>query len=239
LPDGKSVLFTIFNMSIPTGTGGPGAAKVAVQSLKTSVRRDVLGSGTFAHYAPSGHIVYAQGTNLTQGTNLMAAPFDLRRLTVTGNSVSVIEGVLPTQYSFSSAGTLVYVPAWVQGAQLKFVWVDRNGKEEPVPAPARNYVMPRISPDGKRVAAGIEEAESQIWLYDLTRDAPTRLTFEGTTNVDPVWTPNGERIAYKAGNRLFWQAADGSGAAEALTNEPLSSNDVPGSWSPDGQVLGV
>jgi serine/threonine-protein kinase len=258
LPDGKGVLFNIFN---PSGTvpssglakGGEadsamerkpillgdveGIAKVAVQSLTTGERRDLLPSGTFPHYAPSGHIVYTQGTSLTQGTNLMAAPFDLRRLAVTGTSVPVIEGVLPTQYSFSSAGTLVYVPGPAQ-PQLKFVWVDRKGVEQPVAAPPHNYMFPRVSPDGKRVAAGIEEAESQIWLWDLTRDGLTRLTSEGNTNVDPVWTPDGKRIVFKgAKNRLFWQPADGSGAAEALTNEPLSANNPPGSWSPDGVLV--
>jgi serine/threonine-protein kinase len=230
LPNGKGVLFNITNFSA-------GIRQVAAQSLTTGERRDLLPSGTFAHYAPSGHIVYTQGMDLMLGTNLMGAPFDLRRLTVTGAPVPVIEGVLNIQYSFSSAGTLVYVPGPNQ-AQLKLVWVDRRGMEQPVPAPAHNYVLPRISPDGRRIAAGIEETESQIWLYDLTRDNLTRLTSEGNTNIDPVWTPDGKRIAYKgAGNRLFWQPADGSGAAEALTNEPLSANNPPGSWSPDGQVL--
>ena len=66
----------------------------------------------------------------------------------------------------------------------------------------------------------------------------TRLTFEGTGNVDPVWTPDGKRIVFKGNrNRLFWQPSDGSGAAEELTNSELSSNNVPGSWSPDGQEL--
>ncbi len=98
--------------------------------------------------------------------------------------------------------------------------------------------MPRISPDGRRVAAGLEEADGQIWLYDLTRDTLTRLTFATGENIDPVWTPDGQRIVYKGnGNRLFWQPSDGSGAAEALTDGALSSNDIPGSFSPDGQAM--
>jgi Tol biopolymer transport system component len=67
----------------------------------------------------------------------------------------------------------------------------------------------------------------------------------GTTNIiptpssaDPTWTPDGKRVVFKGDrNHLFWQPADGSGGAEPLTNSELSSNDVPGSWSPDGQAL--
>jgi serine/threonine-protein kinase len=224
LPNGAGLLF-----AVPTG---PGAARVAGQSLKTGERRELLPAGTLPRYAPSGHIVYLQGANL------MAAPFDPRRLAVTGAAVPVIEGVLPLQYSFSSTGSLVYAPGSSQAPQLRLVWVDRKGAEQPLPAPVHNYVMPRISPDGRRVAAAVEAADSQSWLVDLVRDALTRLTFAQGDNVDPVWTPDGKRITFKgAGNRLFWQPADGSGAAEALTSGPLSTNDIPSSWSPDGQAL--
>jgi Tol biopolymer transport system component len=107
-----------------------------------------------------------------------------------------------------------------------------------VPAPPHNYVMPRVSPDGQRVAAGIEEVDGQIWVYDLSRDTLTRLTFEGSTNIDPIWTPDGKRIVFKGNQqRLFWQPADGSGPAEELTKTELGSNSIPSSFSPDGQVL--
>jgi hypothetical protein len=97
LPGGTGLLF---NIILPGGA----APKVAVQSLKTGERRVLLPAGNQPRYAPSGHIVYSQGANL------MAAPFDLRRLAVTGGAVSVIEGIQPFQYSFSSTGSLVYVP---------------------------------------------------------------------------------------------------------------------------------
>jgi serine/threonine-protein kinase len=228
LPGGKGVLFAVLASGAPT--------KLVAQSLTTGERRELIQSGSQPRYASSGHLVYAQGANL------MAAPFDPQGLAITGAAVPVIGGVLfaggSAQYDVSSTGSLVYVPNSAQAAQFKLVWVDRKGAEQPVPAPAHNYVLPRVSPDGKRVAAGIEEADSQIWLYDLGRDTLTRLTFEGTANVDPLWTPDGKRIVFKgSGNRLFWQPADGSGAAEALTSSELSTNNVPGSWSPDGQVL--
>jgi Tol biopolymer transport system component/predicted Ser/Thr protein kinase len=227
LPSGTGLLFSIF-------TGGANVRKIVVQSLKTGERRELLPSGDLPRYAPSGHIVYLQGANL------MAVPFDLGRLAITGAAVPVIEGVLPLQYSFSSNGSLVYVPGSSQAPQLKLVWVDRKGGDQPLPAPAHNYVMPRISPDGRRVATALEEGDSQVWIYDLGRDALTRLTFQQGDNVDPVWMPDGKRIVFKgAANRLFWQPSDGSGAAEALTSGPLSTNDIPSSWSPDGQAMAI
>jgi eukaryotic-like serine/threonine-protein kinase len=226
LPDGAGLLFSAgFTAN---------ASRIAVQSLKTGERRDLFPGGIMPRYAPSGHIVFMQGPNL------MAAPFDVRSLKATGAAVPVVEGVLSLQYSFSSTGTLVYIPGSSQALQLRLVWVDRMGKEQPIPAPPHNYVMPRISPDGRRVAAGLEEADSQIWLYDLARDTLTRLTFAAGENIDPVWTPDGKRIAYKGtGNRLFWQPSDGSGAAEALTDSNLSANDIPGTFSPDGEAMAI
>ena len=228
LPSGKGVLFTAIV--------GATATNLLAQSLTNGEHHVLTQSGEQPRYAPSGHLVYAQGANL------MAAPFDPERLSITGAAVPVVQGVLSTggvaQYSFSSTGSLVYVPGSVQGAQSRLVWVDRKGAEQPVAAPAHNYVLPRVSPDGKRVAVDIEEADSQIWLYDLGRETLTRLTFEGSASIDPVWTPNGKRIVFKgADNRLFWQPADGSTGAEALTKSELAGNNVPGSWSPDGQVL--
>ena len=118
----------------------------------------------------------------------MAVPFDPQRLTATGAAVPVVEGVLQSavtgaaQYSISATGSLVYVPGGVQSAQSRLVWVSRNGAEQPLAAPARAYLDPRLSPDGRRVAVDIEEQETQIWLYDLSRDTLTRLTFEGNSN---------------------------------------------------------
>jgi len=228
LPGGRGLLFGALASTTTT--------KIAVQSLTTGERRDLIQSGTLPRYVPSGHLVYVQGSNL------MAVPFDPQRLALTGAAVPVIQGLLTAdgfpQYSFSSTGSLVYVPGVIQAAQLKLVWVDRKGAEQPINAPPHSYVLPKVSPDGKRIAAGIEEADAQVWLYDLGRETLSRLTFEGGANVDPVWTPDGKRIVFKGNrSRMFWQPADGSGPVEELTKSELAPNNVPGSLSPDGQVL--
>jgi len=214
-------------------------AQVAVQLVGTGERRNVIPAGMYPRYAPSGHLVYAQGGSL------MAVPFDPQRLTATAAAVPVVEGVLQStttgaaQYSISASGSLVYVPGDMQSAQRRMVWVNRNGAEQPLAAPAHAYLSPRLSPDGRRIAVGITESEFQIWLDDLSRETLTRFTFEGNQNYNPVWTPDGKRIAFESNKQgplnIFWQLADGSGGLERLTTSEYIN--APMSWSPDGQLL--
>ena len=234
LPGGKAVLFATSNNGNNWTNG-----QIAVHSVVTTEHRNLIQGGMYPHYALSGHLVYVQG-----GT-LMAVPFDPQRLAITGAAVPIVEGVLQStvdgdaQYSFSSTGSLVYIPGATQSAQLKLVWVNRNGAEQPIAAPEQAYLNPRISPDGRRVAVGIAEQDRQVWLYDLSRGTLTRLTFQGNNNSPPFWTPDGKRIIFtsnKEGQRnLFWQLADGSGGLERLATS--ESVQIPASWSPDGQVL--
>jgi serine/threonine protein kinase/Tol biopolymer transport system component len=233
LPGGKAVLFAAGPTAI-TFTN----AQVAVQTVGTGQQRNLI-QGGMPRYALSGHLVYAQKGSL------MAMPFDPQQLTVTGAAVPVVEGVLQSpvtgaaQYSISATGSLVYVPGGVQSAQLTLVWVNRNGAEQPLAAPVHAYVFPRLSPDGRRVAMGITESESQIWLYDLSRETLSRFTFEGNYNPVPVWTPDGKRIAFESNKEgvpnVFWQLADGSGGLERLTTS--QNIQAPHSFSPDGQLL--
>jgi eukaryotic-like serine/threonine-protein kinase len=236
LPGGKAVLFT-------AGTAVPGVftnSQVAVQSLGTGERLKLIQGGTLARYAPTGHLVFAQGGSL------MAVPFDPQRLTATGVAVPVVDGVPQSpvtgaaQYSFSNNGSLVYVSGGVLGTLSRLVWVSRNGVEQRIAAIGHNYQTPRLSPDGRHVAVGIVEQESQVWVFDLSRETLTRFSFEGNTNSGPIWTTDGKRIAFLSTNNdgpwnFFWRLADGSGGLEQLTSDgDLLS---PSSWSPNGQLL--
>ncbi|OFW31382.1 MAG: hypothetical protein A3J28_04145 [Acidobacteria bacterium RIFCSPLOWO2_12_FULL_60_22] len=236
LPGGKAVLF-VGSATFSAWNN----AQIAVQPVGGGERRNLAQGGTQPRYSPTGHLLYAQS-----GT-LMAAPFDVRRLALIpqGAAVPALEGVMESvvsgaaQYSVSSTGTLVYLAGGVGGSQSRMVWVSRNGEEQPLPAAPHTYQFPSVSPDGRRVAVGISDQETQVWVYDASRDTLTRLTFEGNINGNPAWSPDGRRIAFlsnRAGPlNLFWQASDGSGGAERLTtNDYLNS---PTSFSPDGQLL--
>jgi eukaryotic-like serine/threonine-protein kinase len=234
LPGGRAVLFTAGRSGITFGN-----AQIAVQSVGTGERRDLVQGASNPRYAPSGHLVYAQGGDLE------AVPFDSQRLTITGVATPVVEGVLQSpitgaaQYSIAASGTLAYVPGGLQGTQSRLVWVSRNGTEQVLAAPPHSYRFPRLSPDGRRVGVAIIEQESQIWLYDLSRETLSRFTFEGTQNYTSVWTPDGKRVGFESNNsgplNIFWQLADGSGGLERLTTSPYIN--APGSWSPDGSLL--
>jgi len=232
LPGSKAVLFTIW-----TGTTNFDKQRIGVLSLETGERRVLVEGGTYARYVPSGHLVYARAGEL------LAVPFDLKRLEVTGPPVSILEGVStsPTlgvaQSSFSGGGSFAYVPGGPNDGERTLLWVDRNGAARPLPAPPRPYLSPRLSPDGQRLAVGIQGTPG-LWLYDLARGTLTRLT-EFPFSPHPIWTPDGKYLTFASvvsgAINLYWTLADGSGTAERLTTS--EDGQWPGSWSPDGQVL--
>ncbi len=234
LPGGKAVLFTVW-----AGVGGINRARIAVLSLKTGERRVLIEGASYARYVPSGHIVYARAGGL------LAVPFDLQRLEVTGAPVSILEGVEmdpslgAAYFSTSADGSLAYAPGGLRGINATLVWVDRKGTAQSLPAPSRGYDTPRISPDGQRVAVGINDTNPGLWIYDLSRGSLTRLIEAGVISPYPLWTPDGKRLTFKApiGDpfNIYWMPADGSGAPERLTAG--ESIVWPGGWSPDARLL--
>jgi len=236
LPGESAVLFA----GSPTNAAWNNS-QIGVQLVGEREPAILVQGGTQPRYAASGHLLYAQG-----GT-LMAAPFDARRHAVSGSAVRVLEGVMQStetgsaQYGVSTTGTLVYLAGGLVGREATLALVRRNGEEQLLPAPPRNYQFPRISPDGARIAVSIADEESQIWIYDVSRDTLRRLTFERDGNMTMAWSPDGLRIVFRSNPdvegsyHLNLLAADGSSAVERLaTSDYLPS---PGSFSPDGRLV--
>jgi Tol biopolymer transport system component len=184
------------------------------------------------------------------GNNIFAVPFDLDGLQVTGGAVSMVEGVMHSgvnahlQYAFSDSGVLVYAPETTEaGTKCTLVWVDRNGREEPISAAANYYTGPRISPDGTRVALAVTASENRdIWIWDLFRRTLTRLTFNEGINQYPVWTRDSKRVTFYSARPgeigVYWKSADGTGEEELLgfvQDRAL----IPWSWAADGKTLAL
>ncbi len=233
LPGGRAVLFTIVARAQPITT-----AQIAVFNLESRVQKVLVPGVSHGRYTASGHLVFGFSGALR------AVLFNLDTLEVRGNAVPVVERVVTkvsgaANFAMSSDGSLVYASGEsVAASERGLVWVDRQGREEAIPAPKRLYAYPRISPDGTRVALDIRDQENDIWLWDIARQSMTRLTFNQGLNRGPEWTPDGKRLVFSAERdgpeSLFWQAADGSGAPERLTKGQVGRPQVPYSVTPDG-----
>jgi serine/threonine-protein kinase len=230
LPGAKAIMFTAWARNIDD-------AQIVVHRFDSNERRVVVRGGTYARYVPPGHLVYVRA-----GT-LFGVRFDVSRLETIGDSVPLAEGVVLTaegaaQYDVASTGSLVHVPGGLQGSGRQLTWVDRSGKEDPVGAPPRAYLSPRISPDGQQIATVIQGTNDDVWTYDIPRQTLTRLTFE-STSLSPVWTPDGKRVIFRSTRNgtlnLFARAADGSGAEERLMVN--DANQTPSDVSPEGRVM--
>ncbi len=238
LPAGQGVLFTAWN-------GTPERSHIAILSLPDRHVSTLVSGGTSPRFAPSGHLVFAVG-----GT-LRAVRFDPARLAVIGTSIPVLEGVRMTEqgaahYALSSTGSLVYVPGPVgstaTGAVRTVAFIDRKGAAEPLKLQPAAYQMPRLSPDGTRIAVGSDDGkEATIWVYELSGASAARpLTLEGH-NRFPVWSADSQRVTFQSDREkdlgLFWQRADGTGPAQRLAKADQGTSYIPEAWSPDGTRL--
>ena len=243
LPGEEWILFS--STTVP-GISRWNDGSVIAESVETGERRLLITGGSDARYLASGHLVYALESVL------FAVAFDLGRMEVAGGPVSVVEGLERAStpqgnsgtghFSVSTGGNLVYVEGGTAlGQERTLAVVDRSGRTERLDLPPNQYVGPRLSPDGGRLAVQTDGDRSVIWTYDLSGGrAIQRLTVDGN-NYRPVWSPDGERIAFASDRNgpigLYWQNADGSGVAEQLTTADEGTAHWPEAWSPDGQTL--
>ncbi len=134
--------------------------------------------------------------------------------------------------SVSRSGTLVYRA----GAETRknLVWMDRSGKTIETVASLGDYRAPTLSPDQSKIAVG---HDGDIWVIDRGRaNSATRLTFDPSNDVSPVWSPDGRQIVFASSRsgsaHLYVKSASGTGPEVELTEgvEPFD-------WSRDGRFL--
>jgi Tol biopolymer transport system component len=234
LPGGKAILFSIQ----PTGASFADAL-IAVRSLDTGEQRVVAQGGAVPVYLPTGHIVFARAGGL------LAIPFDLRRLEVTGPAVPLLEGVSmntatgASQYAIA-AGSVVYLPGAGSESRRELLWVDRKGVARPVDAQKRPYTDLALSPDGQRIAVAMTGQNSDIHMYEIARGTLSRLTYAPGVDATPIWTPDGRHVTFngvRTGPMEILQTSfDGSGGEERLI-EGGASNTQARSWHSSAKWL--
>jgi serine/threonine-protein kinase len=238
LPGAQAVMFTVYtNESAEDGT-------IEVLSFKNRERKILVRGGEMGRYVAtsnaSGHLIYLHQTEL------LAVPFDLGSLALTGTPQPVLSDV--NQYSYrgfdvSKTGMFVYISGDEEPPYAIF-WLDSIGTTKSLHAAAGFYSGLRFSPDGLRLAfasGSVPQGQEDLWVQDLDRDTSVRLSSLPGTKQSPVWTPDGKYIVFDSDNQpnagIYWTRADGSSEPQRLAE--LGSARVPASFSPGGKRLAV
>jgi Tol biopolymer transport system component len=226
LPDGRHFLFARSGAGIWVGSTTPGETP-----------EQIVDANALKPAYSNGHLMFVRDRTL------LAQRFDPATRRVSGEIFPVVDLLPgspadnPGEFSVTTGGLLAYAP----GERFTtLAWRARDGKHLEDLASGAAFATPRISPDGQRVAfARTDGSNTDIWIADRGR-APRRLTFDPGTERFPVWSPDGTSLTYSAGSAegrydLYRRAADGSGSAVRLTNEPSAQHAM--DWSADNQFL--
>jgi serine/threonine-protein kinase len=239
LPGAKAVIFTANATTINSYED----ATIEVLSLDTGTRKTLWRGGYFGRYIPTGsrrgHLVYVR-----HGV-LFGVPFDPVRLEIEGTPVPLLDdlaagpGSGAGHFDVSGSGTMVY-RSGPGGQPWTIAWQDEKGNVQPLLSKPALYYSPRVSPDGERLAVGIDDGKgADIYTYDWRRDQTVRLTFNAQTNSDPVWAPDGKHVVFRGGFSslgLWWVRTDGALAPVRLLESRVNDFGA-NSFSPDGRRL--
>jgi serine/threonine protein kinase len=235
LPDGKRFLYLHKDLEKGQDRGWDLRAG-SLDSDRTSSISDRIWSRV--EYA-RGALIYA-----SQGV-LLAQPFDAEKLRFSGEAVTLADrvhyfnGPAMAGFSASPAGVIAFEKP--EPAHRAY-WVDRSGREaEAVPLSGVLGAV-RISPDGRTVAAQVQNQKtgtSNVWLYDLSRRLPLRLTLDEGDDQAPVWSGDGTKLFFRSDRRgppdLYAIPANSPGRDALLLQRPGVQH--PEDVSRDGRFL--
>ena len=256
LPDGKHFLYVVQRVDPSTRRS---ESELVVQELGSKERKLLLRAASRTVYAPPGYLFYVWNGDL------LAHPFDAEKLELRGDPqvvarhVQYLADASTGIFSVSQEGLLAYAEGGTIGLSQLTVF-DRAGKALGNAAPTGNYWTPRISPDGRRVAAEVIDPVSSnrdIWIFDAAgREAPARISFDPGEDYTPVFSRDGKRIAYASYRKGFWsinqkilgsseeerpiataEPAGASSAFEQTRDFALPRSRFLTDWSPDGRFI--
>ena len=240
LPDGKTILFSIRNSTVATGSRG---TTIVAHTLETGARRELFPGVMLGVVGDDQLIVGRDDTVMSMG-------FDTKRLEVVGEPAPLLRGVRVAdrgmfsrvpQLTIARNGTIVYLPAGAADFRA-LMMTDRSGASSRIAAPEHNYSDPKISPDGNRIAVHVFEEGRDNWIFDLRTGASTRLTFDVGEDETPVWSPDGKWIYWTStrenvSRAIYRKSSDGTGPEQKIwTGDPHVHL---GGLTPDGAKLVV
>jgi serine/threonine protein kinase len=155
--------------------------QIAVQSLTTSERKVLVEEGADARYVPTGHLCTRGWApswpcrSIRHGSTSRGRP--LESLTMSCSDVNALSGAVrdsgTTFFSVSNNGTLAYVPGGMTpDPEVSIIQFDRAGVGAPLPVPRHNLIGPRLSRDGRRLAA--VTSQTPTCGLSTSRAAPPR-----------------------------------------------------------------
>jgi serine/threonine-protein kinase len=244
LPGDHAMIYTLLSEN--------GETSIRVHRFDTGEDHMLVADGADARFSPSGHLLF-----MREGV-LMAAPFDAERATLTGAPVAVAENVMQAvaaansgdetragQFDVAENGTLIYVTGGLYPWDTTDAyWADRNGSAMRIPIEGP-ILQPRVSPDGTRIAYLAQRSaisrDNDIWVYDIKRQLPVRLTHEGA-NAFPEWSPDSNSLVFghttaSGEPHLALVAADGSHPPVPITKGASEGLAWPSSWSAANDTL--
>ena len=230
LPGGRGLIFR-------RRRAGQGPADFDIVALKLPEGpAHALTPGIYARYSPTGHLLV-----VTSDGKLVATPFDLDKLDLTGSPVALIEGIgvrvggFNVDLSLSSTGTLVYTTGGTLGSRRAF-WVGRDGQATPIDTswdPQGVIQNVSLSPTGKELAVGlVRNGKSDIWVKQLPTGPFSRITFADTPSVRPTWSPDGREVYYVTDREgtgvggVYAHRSNGTGNARRLIPSKLDFGQV-------------
>jgi eukaryotic-like serine/threonine-protein kinase len=238
LPDQDHFLF--FARGSLGGYGGPDKDHLYVGSLSDRKTRQLMSATSDAAYA-GGMILYVRENAI------VGQSFDAGTMTISGDPVTIAQDLQYTprwskgSFSVSQTGMLCYQKGG-QEARPDVVLLRKDGSVAQRLGRLDLMFRAAISPDRKRLAMDILDGQSRnidIWVYDIERGMKTRLTFSKLAENGPIWSPDGERVAYTSGmgkeTRLVTQPITGSGEEKVLATPGTDA--VVTDWSADQAYL--
>jgi serine/threonine-protein kinase len=229
LGDGNTIVYSDF---------GEGKIRLGVFTVDDSATATLELEAAYVAGVAGDIVVYGD-----RGDNLMAARVDLRARRVFGQPVRIPTGAAGVNFAaMSPTGTLVIQ---VSPSTYQAVLVDERGAAEPLAPDTVNWLLPRFSPDGRRIVFdGNFRNSTALWLYDAGTSVLSKLNDGKASALRVVgWSADGRRVlnATRSGTRfdLEWIATDAARAPEPVSRVPVSSRVASVTVAPNERAFAI